>query len=160
MDRYVQMYVKTYVHIDAGARVWCNGVQLDIIMSGNVQKVALPLSGSKILYSFDDLKRAGAKCDVITLKTLAQSGAEGRWRDNIQERRDTGIPCNVYVANARSIEYALEHGKVPPPIRWVGRARNQITEVYDTVDEVVDAMAANKWRTEFSKGRYAKRRLK
>lgn len=158
MDSYVRAFIKLNVHIDAGARVWCKGKELDVIMSGNVRKVLLPLTNSKILYSFEELKRVGARCDVITLHSLAKMGAEGRWRENIQERRESGLPSNVYIANARSIEYALSKDKTPPPVKYVGRQRKQITEVYDTVDEVVDAMAADLWRTEFKRGGRAKRR--
>lgn len=155
MDRYVEAYIKVNVHIDAGGRVWCKGEQLDVHVLNNIKKVVLPIS--KILYTFDDLKRAGAKCDVVTLFSLAKAGAEGRWKEQIQERRDNNIPQNVYIANARSIDYAIAKGKEPPLVKWVGRQRDKITEVYDTVDEVIDALANNKWRTTFSRGRHAKK---
>ena len=155
MDRFTQAYIKTHVHVDAGQRVWCKGVQLDIIMSGNEKKIQLPIG--KILYTFEDLKLAGAKVDVVTLKSLALQGAEGRWKDNIQARRESGLPSNVYIANARSIQYALDKGKPAPNIQYVGRRRDQITEVYDTVDQVVQALHEGKWRTEFSRGRHAKK---
>lgn len=156
MDRFVESYIKVNIHIDAGGRVWCKGVQLDVHVIGNEKKVVLPVS--KILYTFDDLKRAGCKCDVATLKTLAMAGAEGRWKDEIQERRENNIPQNVYIANARSVQYAIDKGKEPPPIKWIGRKRGQMTEVYDNVDDVVKAMSEGRWRTEFSRGRYAKRK--
>lgn len=157
MDSYVRTYVKNYVHIDAGNRVHDTktGKELQVIMSGGERKVVLPVS--KILYTFDDLKRNGARCDAITTKSLAIAGAEGRWKENIEARKEAGLPSNVYIANARSIQYAIDKGKTPPPVRYVGRQRHQITEVYDTVDEVVDAIANNRWRTDFSRGRYAKR---
>lgn len=155
LDSYVAAFIKVHVHIDAGQRVWCKNQQLEVHVIGGEKKVELPVS--KILYTFDDLKRAGARVDVVTLKTLAQQGAEGRWAEQIAERRECGLPSNVYVANARSINYAIAHDKTPPDVKYVGRMRDKITEVYDTVDEVVNAMNENKWRTEFSRGRYAKR---
>lgn len=156
MDKYVEAFIKVNVHIDAGARAWCKGVQLPVHESGGERKVLLPIS--KILYTFDDLKRAGARVDVSTLKTLAMAGAQGRWKDEIQQRRESNIPQNVYVANARTIELAIEKGNVPPPVKWVGRKRDKITEVRDTVDEVVDDIANDRWRTTFSRGRHAKRK--
>lgn len=158
MDKFTQAYIKVNVHVDAGQRVWCKGIELPIHMSGNEKKVLLPIG--KILYTFEDLKLAGARVDVVTLKSLALQGAEGRWRENIQQRRDGGMPSNVYIANARSIQYALDKGKPAPKIQYVGRRRDKITEVFDTVDEVVEAMANDRWRTEFSRGRYAKRKTK
>lgn len=156
MDRYIQAYIKVNIHIDAGGRVFDKGQPIEVHVINNVKKVVLPIS--KQTFTFDDLKRAGAKCDVVTLFSLAKAGAEGRWKEQIQERRENNIPQNVYIANARSIQYAIAKGNTPPSVRWVGRQRNQITEVYDTVDEVVTAMAENKWRTEFSRGRFAKRK--
>ena len=158
MDKYTEAYIKTNVHIDAGGRVFCKGEQLEVHVLSNVKKVVLPIS--KLTYTFDDLKRAGAKCDVVTLMSLAKAGAEGRWREEIQERRDNNIPQNVYIANARSIEYAIAKGKAPPPVKWLGRKQGKMTEVYDTVDEVIAAMTEGNWRTEFSRGRHAKRKTK
>lgn len=158
MDPYIKSYIQVHVHIDAGQRVWCKNQQLEVHMVGNEKKVVLPIG--KITYTFDDLKRAGARVDVVTMKSLAMQGAEGRWRDNIAERRATGLPSNVYIANARSIDYAISKGKVPPTVKYVGRKRDKITEIYDTVDEVVNAMNEEKWRTEFSRGRHAKRRVR
>lgn len=162
MDSYVRSYVRLHVHIDAGNRAWDTKFdppkELEVVMSGGVRKVVLPVS--KILYTFDDLKRNGARCDAITLKTLALAGAEGRWKENIAARKDAGLPSNVYIANARSIEYAMAKGKEPPPAKYIGRQRHQMTEVRDSVDEVIDDMANNRWRTEFSRGRYAKRKTK
>lgn len=155
MDRYIQAYIKVNIHIDAGGRVFDKGKPIEVYVINNVKKIVLPIS--KQTFTFDDLKRAGAKCDVVTLFSLAKAGAEGRWKEQIQERRENNIPQNVYIANARSIQYAIAKDKTPPSVRWVGRQRNQITEVYDTVDEVVTAMADNKWRTEFSRGRFAKK---
>ncbi len=156
MDSYTQSFIKVHVHIDAGQRVWCKNEQLEIHLINGEKKVVLPIG--KLTYTFDDLKRAGARCDVVTLKTLAQQGAEGRWADEIQERRKTGLPSNVYIANARSIEYAIAKGKTPPSVTYVGRKRDQITETYESVDEVVNAMAKELWRTEFSRGGKAKRK--
>lgn len=158
MDSYTQSYIKVHVHIDAGQRVFCKNEQLEVHVIGGEKKVVLPIG--KLTYTFDDLKRAGARCDVVTLKSLAMQGAEARWQENIQQRRESGLPSNVYIANARSIEYAIEKGKTPPSLKYVGRKRDKITEVYDTVDEVVNAMAADQWRTEFSRGGKAKRKSK
>lgn len=156
MDPYVEAFVRVHVHIDSGQRVWCKGEELGVVRGkGDIKKVLLPVS--KILYTFDQLKRAGAKCDVVTLSSLARAGAEGRWRNEIDDRKRDGIPSNVYVANARSVELALAAGKTPPPVRWVGRQSNRITEVYDTIDEVVAAMGEERWRTDFKRGRYAKK---
>lgn len=156
MDSYTRAFVQVHVHIDAGGRVWCKNEQLEVHVIGGEKKVVLPLG--KVTYTFDQLKRMGARCDVVTLRSLAQQGAEGRWRDEIAERRKIGLPSNVYIANARSVEYAIKHDKAPPPLRYVGRKRNQITEVYDTIDEVVEAINMEKWRTEFSRGGRVKRK--
>lgn len=158
MDSYTAAYIKTHLHIDSGGRVFCKGEQLEVHVLSGVKKVVLPIG--KLTYTFDDLKRAGAKCDVVTLQTLAKAGADGRWRDEIQERRDNNIPQNVYVANARSIEYAISKGNTPPPVKWLGRKQGKMTEVYDTIDEVITAMTEGRWRTEFSRGRHAKRKTK
>lgn len=158
VDRYIQAFIKAHVHVDAGQRVWCKGQPLEVHFVGNEQKVVLPIS--KQTFTFDDLKRLGARVDVVTLKTLAQSGAEGRWRSEIQERRKIGLPSNVYLANARTIQTAIDRGTVPPAAKYVGRKRDKITEVYDTVDEVVAAVNEDRWRTEFSRGRHAKRKVR
>jgi hypothetical protein len=157
MDPYIKAYVQAHVHVDSGQRVWCKGVELPAHTVGGERKVVLPIS--KITFTFDDLKRMGAKVDVVTLKSLARTGASARWAENIEERRAAGLPSNVYIANARSIQYAIDRGKSPPPVRYIGRERNQMTEVYDTVDEVVDAMDKGLWRKEFSRGGRAKRRV-
>jgi hypothetical protein len=150
MDAYLKAYIKINVHIDAGQRVWCKNEELEVHIIGGEKKVVLPIS--KQTFTFDSLKRAGARVDVVTLKTLAIQGAEGRWRENIAERREAGLPSNVYVANTRSIQYAISKGKIPPTIRYVGRKRDQITEVYDTVDEVVNAIGNDLWRKDFKRG--------
>ena len=77
------------------------GQQLEVHVSGGVKKVLVPGMGH--LLSFDDLKRLGAEVQVMTLFSLAIAGAEGRWRQEIADRKDRGIPSNVYVANARTI---------------------------------------------------------
>lgn len=158
MDKYVGTYIKTHVHVDAGGRVFCKGEELEVHVIGGVKKVVLPIS--KLTYTFLDLKMAGAQIDATTVKSLALAGAEGRWKDQMGARKGAGLPSNVYVANARSIEYAMEKGKDVPPVRYIGRCRKQMTEVFDTVDEVVNAMANGDWRTEFSKGGRAKRKSK
>lgn len=150
MDPYARAFIKLYVRVDAGGRAFCKDEQLEVHNSGGIKKVVLPIS--KILYSFDDLKRCGATVEVQTLQTLALAGAEGRWRDAIEERKSRGIPSNVYVANARTINKALAEGKSPPQTRWIGRRWDKMTEVYDTIDEVVDAMSKGQWRTEFARG--------
>lgn len=156
MDSYLRALVKVHVHVDAGQRVWFKNEQLEVYDVGGVKKIVLP--GTKQTLTFDELKRLGARVDVVTMRNLAIQGAEGRWRDEISERRKIGLPSNVYVANARSIQYAQEKGKVPPQSKYVGRRRDQITEVYDTVDEVVQAMAEDRWRTEFTRGRRSRRK--
>jgi hypothetical protein len=156
MDPYVRAFVKVNVRVDAGQRVWCQGQEIETFMSGSTRKVVLPCS--RIPFSFDELKRMGAKVEVVTLQSLARLGGEGRWREHIAERRDAGLPSNVYIANARSIEYALAKGRTAPALKYVGRQGRLITEVYDTVDEVVDAMGKDLWRKEFSRGRLAKRK--
>lgn len=156
MDKYLQALVKVHVHVDAGQRVWFKNEQVPVHDVGGVKKIVLP--GTKQTLTFDELKRLGARVDVVTLRNLAIQGAEGRWRDEINERRKIGLPSNVYVANARSIKYAQEKGRVPPLPKYVGRQRDQITDVYDTVDEVVQAMTEGKWRTEFTRGRLSRRK--
>lgn len=156
MDPYVRTFIRLHVHIDAGGRAFCKGAPLEVYNHGGVRKVLLPVS--KILYSFNDLKKCGAKVEVQTLQTLALAGAEGRWRENIEERKARGIPSNVYIANARTINKALAEGKDPPSPRWIGRRWDKMTEVFDTIDEVVDAMSKNEWRTEFSRGGRKKRK--
>lgn len=150
MDPYLRALIKTHIRVDSGQRVWYKEEQLPTFMSGSERKVVLP--NSKIAYTFNDLKRAGAQVDVVTLKSLARQGGEGRWRDNIEARRELGLPSNVYIANARTIEYATSKGRPVPALRYVGRSANRITEVFDTIDEVVKAMDNDQWRTEFSRG--------
>jgi hypothetical protein len=153
VDKYTVAYIKVNVHIDAGNRVFCKGKELEVHLIGGVRKVVLPLG--KITYTFDQLMRAGAKCEGQNVLTLARAGAEARWGEQIENRRKIGLPSNVYVANARSIEYAIEKGKSPPAARYVGRMRDKITEVRDTVDEVVNDMGEGRWRTQFARGRHA-----
>lgn len=156
MDKYVEAYIKVNVHIDAGNRAFCKGEELTVHVIGGVRKIVLPIS--KLTYTFDQLKAAGAKCEAMTVQSLAKSGAEARWREEIENRRKIGLPSNVYVANARTVERALAAGKSPPALRYVGRRWDKITEVRDTVDEVVKDIGEENWRTEFSRGRYAKKR--
>jgi hypothetical protein len=150
VDPYIRAYIKLNVFVDAGNRAFCKGEPLEVHVSGGVRKVVLPIS--KIMWSFDDLKRCGAKVEAQTLQTLAIAGAEGRWRGEIEERKARGIPSNVYIANARTINKALAEGRDPPEPRWIGRRWDKMTLVYDTIDEVVAAMANNQWRTEFARG--------
>jgi hypothetical protein len=154
LDKYVEAFIKVNVHIDAGNRVFCKGVEMEVHVIGGIRKVVLPVS--KLTYTFDQIRAAGAKVDAMTVQSLARSGGEARWAEEIQQRRKIGLPSNVYVANARSIEKALAAGKSPPPIRYVGRRWKKITEVRDTVDEVVADLAADNWRTEFSRGAQAR----
>jgi hypothetical protein len=155
LDRYTVAYIKVHVHIDAGNRVFCKGKELEVHVIGGVRKVVLPIG--KITYTFDQLRNAGARCEGQTVRTLALAGAEGRWKDEIESRRQIGLPSNVYIANARSIDYAISKGKSPPPVRYVGRSRDNITEVRDTVDEVINDMSEGRWRTVFSRGGRARR---
>lgn len=156
MDAYVKAFIKTHVRIDSGGRVFVKDKEIEVHVIGGIKKVVLPVS--KILYTFEDIKRAGGECQVITLSSLARAGADGRWKDNIEQRKRDGIPSNVYIANARSINKALADSKIPPQIKWLGRMRDMMTEVYDTIDEVILAMDEGRWKTEFSKGRNAKRK--
>lgn len=158
VDSFIKASIRVHAHIDAGGRAFYKGEQVPVQVIGGVRKVLLPIC--KTLFTFDELKQLGAKVDVITLKTLAVQGAEGRWRDNIQQRMERNIPSNVYIANARSIEYAISKDKVPPPVKWVGRKGDRMTEVRDTIDEVVDDMANDRWRTTFHRGGKAKRNPK
>jgi hypothetical protein len=156
MDAYVKAFIKTHVRIDSGGRAFIKDKQIEVHIIGGVKKIVLPIS--KILYTFEDIKRAGGECQVVTLASLARAGGEGRWKEVIQERKEQGIPSNVYIANARTINLAIANNKTPPPIKWIGRIRDKMTEVYDTIDQVIDAMDNNRWKTEFSKGRNAKRK--
>lgn len=152
MDKFLAAFVETHVSIDSGGRVWCKGEQLEVHIIGGERKVVLP--GSKLTYTFEDLRRAGAKIGYIGVRTTAQSKAVlTRWQDRIKQRAEEGLPSNVYIANARTIQVALRDGKIPPPQRYVGRQGDRITEVKSTVDEVVAAMDAGHWRTEFRRGR-------
>jgi len=150
MDSYLRAFVQLHVHIDAGNRAFVKGEEVPVHVIGGKRKIQLP--GSKILYTFDDLKRAGAVVDVVTLFSLAKAGAEGRWRDEIQERKESGLPSNVYVANARTINRAIERGASPPPATYIGRAGREMTEVRDTVDEVVADLRDRNFRKTFRRG--------
>lgn len=158
MDKYVEAFIKVNVRIDAGNRAFCKDEELTVHVIGGIRKIVLPIS--KLTYTFDQLRAAGAKCDAMTVQSLAKQGAEARWREEIEQRRKIGLPSNVYVANARTVEKALADGKSPPPLRYVGRRWDKITEVRDTVDEVVADIASENWRTEFSRGRYARKQPK
>lgn len=151
MDAYLRAFIQLHVHVDAGNRAFVKGQEVEVHTIGGVRKIELP--GSKILWTFDDLKRAGAKVDVVTLFSLAKAGAEGRWRDNIEERKSGGLPSNVYVANARTINRAIERGLSPPSPTYIGRVGREMTEVRATVDEVIEDLTNRRWRTSFSRGR-------
>jgi hypothetical protein len=155
MDHYTKALITTHVRVDAGGRAYFKDQPLEVHVSGGIKKVLVP--GLQHLLSFDDLKQLGATVQVQTLFSLAIAGAEGRWRENISERRDRGIPSNVYVANARTIERALAAGKAAPAVTWIGRRGKQCTEVRATIDEVVDDLANNRWRKEFSRGSKARK---
>ena len=150
MDAYLKAFVVTHVHIDSGSRCFVKGEEVPTYVIGGMRKVQLP--NSKIMWTFDDLKRAGARVDVITLFSLAKSGGEGRWRDHIEDRRERGIPSNVYIANARTINKALTDGRIPPLPTWIGRVGRQMTAVHDNIDQVLDDMANSCWRANFSRG--------
>jgi hypothetical protein len=157
-DKYIQKYIEINVHVDAAQRVFCDGVELTVHVIGGERKIALPPHVSKQTFTFDDLKRLGARVDVVSKKTLAIAGAEGRWKENIEARKGAGLPSNVYIANARSIDYALEKGRTPPAATYIGRKRGEMTDVYATVDEVVDAMAEGNWKKNFTRGGRAPRK--
>lgn len=150
MDTYLKALIQTHVHIDPGGRAFFKGEPLEVHLNGSVKKVLIP--GMKHLLTFDELKRLGARVEVQTLFSLAIAGGEGRWKDEIQERRRQGIPSNVYVANARTIQRALAENKTPPPVKWLGRQGRECTEVRDTIDEVLDDMRNNRWRNSFRRG--------
>lgn len=150
MDRFKQAQIQAHVRVDAGGRAFFKDQELEVQIIGGARKVLLP--DFKYLLTFDELKRLGAKVDVITLASLARAGAAGRWREEIQQRTERGLPSNVYVANARTIERALARGDVPPAATYLGRMGRECTEVFETVDEVVNAMANNDWRKTFSRG--------
>lgn len=150
MDSYLRAFVQLHVHIDAGNRAFVKGEEVQVHVIGGKRKIELP--GSKVLHTFDDLKRAGAKVEAMTLFSLAKAGAEGRWRDEIQERKGAGLPSNVYVANARTIERAIERGQSPPPATYLGRIGREMTEVRDTVDEVVNDLRDRNFRKTFRRG--------
>lgn len=150
MDPYLEAFVQLHVHIDAGNRAFVKGVEVPVHTIGGKRKIELP--GSKVLWTFDDLKRIGAKVDVVTLFSLARAGAEGRWRENIEERKNSGLPSNVYVANARTINRAIERGLSPPPATYIGRVGREMTAVHDNVDAVVDDLLNRRWRTTFRRG--------
>lgn len=155
LDSYLRALIRTQVSVDSASRVFLKGSEMEVHTVGGVRKIQLP--GTKFLVSIDDLITYGAKVlGARTPKSLALSGAEARWADNRAKREEAGLPCNVYIANARSIEYAMEKGKAPPPQRYIGRRQNRMTEVYDTVEEVVQAMNEGNWRTEFSRGRFSR----
>ena len=152
MDKFLEAFVKTYVSIDAGGRVWCKGEQLEVHIIGGERKVVLP--GSKLTYTFEDLRRAGAKIGYISVRSTPQTKAVlTRWQDRIKARAEMGLPSNVYIANARTILIAQRENKVPPAPTYVGRQGDRITEVHPTVEAVVADMDAGKWRTEFRRGR-------
>ena len=150
MDAYLRALIETHVHIDAGSRCFFKGEEIPTVVIGGLRKVQIP--GSKIMWTFDDLKRMGAKVDVITLFSLARSGGEGRWREHIEERRERGIPSNVYVANARTINKSLAKGQIPSQPTWIGRMGRKMTVVHDNIDAVLADMAADRWRMDFARG--------
>lgn len=150
MDPYLKAFVQLHVHIDAGNRVFIKGEEVPVHTIGGKRKIELP--GSKVLWTFDELKRIGARVDVVTLFSLAKAGGEGRWRENIEERKNSGLPSNVYVANARTINRAIERGQSPPPATYIGRVGREMTAVHDNVDAVVDDLLYRRWRTSFRRG--------
>jgi hypothetical protein len=153
LDSYLKALLKVHVTIDSASRVFLKGKPMEIHTVNGVRKVQLP--GTQFLMTLEDLAANGAKVlGSRTPRTLALYGAEARWAENRANREASGLPMNVYVANARSIEYALANNRVPPVQRYIGRRQNRMTEVYDTVEEVVQAMNEGSWRTKFSRGRY------
>lgn len=151
-DKFIKALIKTKVTIDSASRVFLDREPLEIHVIGGVRKVQLP--GTKQLFSLDDLVTHGATLvGGRTPRTLALYGAEARWQEQIRARTELGLPSNVYIANARTINYALSKNRVPPSPTYIGRRQEKMTEVYPTIDEVVQAMNEGRWRTEFRRGR-------
>lgn len=141
LDRYTQATIKAKVQIDSASRVFWDGKELEVHNLNGVRKIQLP--GTKIMLSLQDLLEYGAKLlGGLTANTLAKRGADARWAN----ARKHNLPANVYIANARSIDHAVKTGKVPPPVRYLGRRRDKMTEVYDSIEEVVAAMNEGRWR--------------
>lgn len=129
---------------------------MQVHVVAGVRKVQLP--NTKFLISLDDLILHGAKVlGSRTPKNLALYGAEARWAEQRASREASGLPTNVYIANARSIQYAIDNGKAPPAQRYIGRRQDKMTEVFDTVEEVVQAMNEGNWRQRFRRGRLSRR---
>lgn len=150
MDAFLKAKIQQHLYIDAGGRAFYKGEPVTVRSAGGHKKVFLPDVPYPL--TFDELKQAGARVDVITMFSLAKAGGEGRWKENIEYRKERGIPSNVYVGNAHSIARALEKGEHPPDVTWIGRRGRQCTEVRDTVDQVLDDMFNDRWRTTFSRG--------
>jgi hypothetical protein len=157
LDSYLRAVIRTQITVDASSRVFLKDKELPVHTVAGVRKIQLP--GTKFLVEIDDLITYGAKqLGNRTPRTLALYGAEARWAEQRAAREAAGMPINVYVANARSIQYAIEHGKAPPATRYIGRRQNKMTEVYDTIEEVVQAMNESRWRDSFARGRFSRRK--
>jgi hypothetical protein len=156
LDPYLKVLIRTQVTVDAASRVFLKDKEMTVHTIGGVRKIQLP--NTKFLISLDDLVAVGCKVlGARTPRTLALYGAEARWAEQRKNREEAGLPINVYVANARSIQYAIDNGRAPPITRYIGRRQNKMTEVYDTIEEVVTAMNEARWRETFSKGRYRRK---
>ena len=156
LDSYLRTIIRTQVKIDAASRVFLNGKAMVVHTVAGVRKVQLP--NTQFLISLEDLALNGASIlGSRTPRNLALYGAEARWAEQRKHREEVGLPINVYVANARSIRYAINHDRPPPVTRYIGRRQDKMTEVYDTIEEVVQAMNESRWRESFRRGRLSRR---
>lgn len=168
LDSHTRAVIKVKVRIDAVGRVFFGGKvnekgelegaeELPTHLIGAERKTVLP--GKKFPISLADLIEYGAvRIGPYRRPGQHSNGGTKRWADVQAERAEKKIPPNVYIANQRTIDKAVEKGLAPVAPRYIGRRAKQMTEVYDTVDEVVAAMNQGLWKTEFSRGRHAKRK--
>lgn len=157
LDKFQVAQIRALCVVDSASRVTWRKEPLEVYVINGERKVVLP--GTKITVSVAELVENGATLlGSLGPQTKQADGGRARWADSLEARRAAGVPPNVYRANQRSVDYALAKGKAPPPPTWVGRRQRKCTEVYDTVDEVVAAMNEGRWRTEFAKGRHARRK--
>jgi hypothetical protein len=158
LDKFTVAQLRTHCTVDAASRVFWKGTEMEIHLVGAERKVIIP--GTKVVISVNELVTQGAKLvGQRGPQNFRSDGGTTRWIESVKRRNEDGIPPNVYVANARSVQYALDKGNAPPVTRWVGRRQGKVTEVYDTIDEVVKAMNDGLWRTDFARGRHAKRKV-
>lgn len=146
VDTYLRALIRTKITVDSTGTVRLGNELLPIHHGVNGErKVQLP--GTQFLIPLQDLLDLGAKqLGGRTPNQLGLQGATARWADRQVARAEQGLPPNVYIANARSIQYAIERGRVPPETTYIGRRQRRMTEVFPTVAEVVEAMNAGNWR--------------